>query len=148
MSEQNGDTYIVNDRNLFLDNIRKALYSGFGKEAENDEEVMFLLHELEQNNQDMTELNQTLSLEECTIISEPFFTKQKNKNTGAVRYLMSTENFDEFITALNDRLVSNLLASLVKKGLVESAYDTEQNDFIFWVTDEVQEEIEKKNEEN
>jgi hypothetical protein len=33
-------------------------------------------------------------------------------------------------------MVSNILNSLVNKGLVETAYDAEANDFIFWVSDE------------
>ena len=32
-------------------------------------------------------------------------------------------------------MVSNILNQLVQKGLVESAFDTESNDFIFWVKD-------------
>lgn len=39
------------------------------------------------------------------------------------------------ITALNDRLVSNILNSLVNKGLIETAYDDSRNDFVFWVKD-------------
>ena len=34
---------------------------------------------------------------------------------------------------LCERMVSNIIQSLVKKGLVETAFDNEKNDFIFWV---------------
>jgi hypothetical protein len=35
-------------------------------------------------------------------------------------------------------MVSNILNSLVNKGVLDSAYDDEQNDFIFWVKEEKQ----------
>jgi hypothetical protein len=35
-------------------------------------------------------------------------------------------------------MVSNIISGLVQKGLVETAFDEEANDFVFWV---------KKNEE-
>ena len=30
-------------------------------------------------------------------------------------------------------MISNMLNTLVNKGLLETAYDNESNDFIFWV---------------
>jgi len=36
---------------------------------------------------------------------------------------------------MNGRLVSNMLTSLVSKGLIESAYDEQINDFVFWIKD-------------
>jgi hypothetical protein len=32
-------------------------------------------------------------------------------------------------------MVSNILAKLVNDGLIDSAFDSEKNDFIFWVVD-------------
>ena len=33
-------------------------------------------------------------------------------------------------------MTSNLLASMVSSGILESAYDSEINDFVFWRTNE------------
>jgi hypothetical protein len=33
-------------------------------------------------------------------------------------------------------MISNILNSLVNKGVLDSAYDSDQNDFIFWVKDD------------
>jgi hypothetical protein len=33
-------------------------------------------------------------------------------------------------------MISNILNSLVNKGILDSAYDSDQNDFIFWVKEE------------
>jgi hypothetical protein len=30
-------------------------------------------------------------------------------------------------------MISNILSKLVSEGLLDSAFDTEKNDFIFWV---------------
>ena len=32
-------------------------------------------------------------------------------------------------------MVSNMISNLVKKGLLESAFDEEKNDFVFWKKD-------------
>jgi len=39
-------------------------------------------------------------------------------------------------------MVSNIINSLVKKGLIETAFDSEKNDFIFWVKDNEQDKPE------
>jgi hypothetical protein len=33
-------------------------------------------------------------------------------------------------------MVSNILTKLVSDGIIESAFDTEKNDFIFWVKEQ------------
>ena len=43
---------------------------------------------------------------------------------------------------MNSRMISNLLNGLVSKGLVESSYDSELNDFVFWIKDENKEKPE------
>ena len=49
---------------------------------------------------------------------------------------MNDKMFLAIIESLNERMVSNLLNSLVNKGLVETAYDDEDDDFIFWVKED------------
>jgi hypothetical protein len=39
----------------------------------------------------------------------------------------------KIISAIGDRMTSNILNSLVNRGLVETAYDENADDFIFWV---------------
>lgn len=36
------------------------------------------------------------------------------------------------IETFNSRMVSNMLNNLVNKGVLETAYDSESDDFIFW----------------
>ena len=67
------------------------------------------------------------------VIVRSLLKKQRHKTTKEVRYLISDSLFYDILQQLNDRLVSNTMASLVQKGLVESAYDSDIDDFVFWV---------------
>jgi hypothetical protein len=50
-----------------------------------------------------------------------------------------------FIESLNSRLVSNMLHKLSMEGFLESAFDSNLNDFVFWVKeDEENENTDKK----
>lgn len=131
--------YVVKNVETFINSIRKTVYGGFGQEIENDDELTYLMKKLEHNEEEMNELDNTLPLQECYVIAKEYIQRQKNKNTGEVRYTITEDNFESFILALNDRLVSNLLNSLVQKGLLEMAFDEEENDFIFWVPDDARE---------
>ena len=59
--------------------------------------------------------------------------------SGKTKYLMSDDVFTSIVEDFNSRLVSNLLQQLVSKGLIESSYSVEDNDFIFWLNDEHEE---------
>jgi hypothetical protein len=48
-------------------------------------------------------------------------------------YKIKEDDYDDFLVQLNRRMVSNIVKDLVSKGLVESAFDNEKNDFVFWV---------------
>ena len=52
---------------------------------------------------------------------------------------MSDDVFTSIVEDFNSRLVSNLLQQFVSKGLIESSYSVEDNDFIFWLNDEHEE---------
>ncbi|NBT08684.1 MAG: hypothetical protein EBS98_07780, partial [Chitinophagia bacterium] len=51
---------------------------------------------------------------------------------------------DTILEELNSRLVSNILNSLVNKGLIESAYDSDTNDFVFWVKNDSKDKQQEK----
>ena len=55
-------------------------------------------------------------------------------NLAEEKYVISDELFLEMLECFNSRLISNLLNSLVNAGLVESAFDSTLNDFVFWPT--------------
>ena len=47
--------------------------------------------------------------------------------------MLNDKIFTDIVSRLNDRMVSNIIVGLVQKGLVETAFDDESNDFVFWV---------------
>jgi hypothetical protein len=89
------------------------------------------------NESDRAELDLILSFDESEIIVKNYSKKQKNKKTSKIRYLISDELYIEIIEALHSRMISNILNNLVNKGLVETAFDEEKNDFVFWINDTI-----------
>lgn len=139
----NEDNYIITDLNKFVQSVRQIVYAGFGdslSEIEGDEEIDMLF---KLNPEEKQELDNILTQSECMLIIKPHLIRQKSKS-GKIRYLIDTDKFNAIIDDFNSRLVSNLLASLVNKGVVETAYDPDENDFIFWV----KEDGKKKDKEN
>lgn len=125
--------YIITDVELFVDTIRRIVYNGFAQEIPEDIDLFIKSFE----NIDENELDETLTLKECLAIvsHQKLITTQVSKTTGNKRFVVTEDNYYKMIDDFNNRLVSNLLSSLVAKGLIESAYCEEENDFIFWVKD-------------
>lgn len=136
MNSMNNDesSFVVKDFHGFVDSARSLVFNSFGKNTENDtDELSIKINESEQN-----ELDRILSFEESSVICKEFLQKQTNKKTNRVRYIVNDDIFMSIIESLNDRMTSNILNDLVRKGLVETGYDSESNDFIFWIKDDNQ----------
>jgi len=130
------DYYVITDLDDFVNATRRIIYTGFGKDnhqIEQDEFVQNLSHlsDLEEG-----ELEKVLSHHESMIIVKEHIKAQVNKNTKERRYILTDTIFETIVNELNTRLVSNFLRLLVNKGLIESSFDEEANDFVFWVKDE------------
>ena len=80
------------------------------------------------------ELDELLPFQESKLIFKECVKKQINRKTKQTRYVISESDYDKVLVELNSRMVSNIIRSLVKKGLVETAFDDDKNDFIFWVS--------------
>ena len=129
------DKFIIDNIEKFTDSARLLVFSSFGKDTiEHPDDFTELLTKTSE--QDIKELNSVLTQKESLVIVEQNAKKQVNKNTKETRYIIDEKIFENILEALNSRLVSNLLASLSKQGLIESAYDESLNDFVFWVKDE------------
>jgi hypothetical protein len=130
--------YVVKDLDNFVLTSRELVFNNFGKDQNQNIEDLIQdvgLDELE-------EFNSVLSQEESMIIAKSICRKQTNKKTKAIRYVITDDLFMQMIMLFNDRMVSNMLNGLVNKGLLETAFDTESNDFIFWAKDEHKEKPE------
>lgn len=127
--------YVVSNLDDFVTTARKLVFNAFGKEEKDvenppEDDLIFV------SSQDQKELDTVLTQEESVVIAENLLRKQLNKKTKETRYLINDSLMTEIIEALNDRMVSNILNSLVNRGVLESAYDTESNDFIFWIKEQ------------
>lgn len=125
--------FVIKNFSEFVEASRKLVFNNFGSKLDDDSSVETMLVDL--SIEDQKELDIVLSYSESATIVKSFIKKQKNKKTKESRYLVDEESYMLIITSLNDRLVSNVLNSLVNKGLVETAYDDKCNDFVFWVKD-------------
>jgi hypothetical protein len=81
-------------------------------------------------------MDQILTQQESLVIVKSLAKEQKHKITNESRYLIDEKIFSQIIEEMNGRLVSNMLSSLASKGMIESAYDEQINDFVFWIKDD------------
>lgn len=125
--------FVINDLDDFVDKARAIVYTNFGK-WDQASEVDALIDDVAENEKE--EFDKILSHDECVAITKSIVKKQKNKKSKEIRFVLNEDLFADLIKSFNDRMVSNILQSLVKKGLVESSYDSEINDFVFWINDE------------
>jgi len=125
----------IQDLDMLVDWSRKLVYCAFGaKEDQQDIEVAMMEAEsLEEDKESTEELNQVLPLNESIALIKSYLVKKKRKSNQEIVFFISDDDYHVFLEDLNRRLVSNLIGSLVNKGVLDSAFDDERNDFIFWV---------------
>jgi hypothetical protein len=140
MTSTNDEWFVIKDLEGFINSTRALIFNTFGKQQSAIESDPIVLNI---DKEDIDELNKVLSFDESFVIIKGYLKKQQNKISKNIRYIINDKIFIEMIESLNDRMVSNMLNSLVNKGLVETAYDSESDDFIFWVKDDVKKQIEK-----
>lgn len=135
------DWFVINDLDDFTDKIRNIVYNNFGLSDEGEKSnIDYMIDSVRDNDQE--ELDRVLSHCESLTIIKANIKKQKNKHTKKTRYILNDKIFADIIYSLNDRMISNIINKLVQKGIVESGFDSETNDFIFWVKED--DEIKKQ----
>jgi hypothetical protein len=129
------EKFIIDNVDRLVEDTRVLTYNMFGQTNEKKlDELSHIISELKE--EEVSELNSILSQEEAIVIANLFLKKQVNKTTLETRTIITNESYQKMIEAFNDRMVSNILHSLVNKGLLETAYDAEDNDFVFWAKDD------------
>jgi hypothetical protein len=133
----NDQWFFINDFDEFVDHSRSLVFKFFG-EVNNiaDDSMTASLAKL--SHEEIKEMDETLTHEESATIIKNHAKQQINRKTKQIRYCLTDKLLQSIIEDLNSRMVSNILNSLVNKGILDSAYDDEQNDFIFWVKEEKQ----------
>ena len=128
----NDDWYEVTDMNKVVDFIRKLVYDSFSDPVDyTDIDTIDGLLDIRLTDEEMDELNQLLSLEECLSLFKPKL-KVERRN-GKNVYFISSYIFEDVVRDINGRMISNTMRSLVEKDLIEVAFDNDKNDFVFWL---------------
>jgi len=132
MDERNW--YKIKDLDGFINHARELVFKSFGEVNEiADDDLTHTLTELAPK--DKEELNRILTYDECVVIARNHIKIKVSKKTKRESYFVNDMILSEILESFNSRMVSNILAKLVGDGLLDSAFDSEKNDFIFWVKD-------------
>ena len=131
MSES--EWFIIPNLSDFTDKARAIVYNNFGTwQKEINTEIIF--EEITENEKE--EFDKILSHQESLTIVKEKIKKEKNKKTKKYRYLLNDKIFADIVHQLNERMTSNIVNGLVQKGLIETAFDSESNEFIFWIKED------------
>lgn len=112
---------------------RKVIYYNFDEQNNSlgDKEFLEKIDKIEHTNN--KELDKVLPIDETKAILSDLTFKKRNKKDKKVYTFIKESDYEEALLQMNERMVSNIVKNLVSRGLVESAFDSEKNDFVFWV---------------
>ena len=130
--------YYINDFDDFVENARRLVFKFFGEASEADKKEQETLGAglLALSKEELEEIDMTLTYSESALIIKQRAKKQINKKNKQERYLINDKILNEIIEELNSRMISNILNNLVNRGILESAYDADVNDFVFWLKED------------
>jgi hypothetical protein len=139
---KNTEWFIVEDLDKLVESTRILVFDNFSTTSEKtSDELSMLMSDLSED--EVSELNEVLTQQECLVIAKSLVKIQKSKTSDKVRYLINDKKFMEMIESFNSRMVSNILHTLVKKDIIDSSYDPDLNDFVFWIKDNDEQENQK-----
>ena len=126
--------YTITNLDEFADGMRKIVFGAFGKSSDIiDETPAMVLAQL--SKEEKEELETVLTHDEAIVIIKSLVKTQISKKTNKQRYIIDENIFNDIVEAINSRIVSNILRNLVQKGVVESAFDSDVGDFVFWISE-------------
>lgn len=137
--EAGGWMEIVNLDKL-VDFSRKVIFYNFDEENNDLSDKDFLKKIDTIENVDSKEMDRILSHDETKMILSNLMFKKRNKKTKKIHYFIKEEDYDQVLLQLNQRMVSNIVQGLVSKGVLETAFDDEKDEFVFWVRREYEQE--------
>lgn len=133
--------FSINDFDDFVDSARKLVFHCFDQANQNTDDG-FIDAISNMNDEDLLELDTLLSHDESSIIVTNLAKKRKNKKNNESKYFINDKILMDIIEALNARMISNILNKLSNEGIIETAYDSSINDFVFWIKDNEKEKPE------
>jgi hypothetical protein len=124
--------YEITDIDEFIKSLRSIILENFYEEEDKikmESEFDFLMKSKRKK------IEEKLTVQEAEAIIRPMLKTFVN-NIGEVEYTISHKGFKKMLDELNKRVISNILMELAAEGLIETGFDDEKNDFIFWVSNE------------
>ncbi|NBU33514.1 hypothetical protein EB118_10350 [bacterium] len=139
---KNSEWYLIKDLREFIDHARKLVFKFFGEMNQSSPDSFTSMLSL--TGPEKTEMDNTLTFNECEIIVKNFIKTKVNRRTKLLEHYINDKILTKILEAFNSRMISNILNKLVNDGLLETAFDEKTNDFIFWVKEN---DIKKQNPE-
>jgi hypothetical protein len=122
--------YEITNVDEFVESIRSIILENF---YENDAKLPKEISKFDELMKTKREkIEEKLTIQEAKNIIKPIL-KTVINSVGQEEYTVSHRNFKRMLDQLNRRIISNILMELVSEGLIETGFDEEKNDFIFWV---------------
>ena len=129
--------FFINDFEEFVNSARSLVFKAFGEtEAVSDDELSEILSQSSLDIEDQKELDRALSFSECSVIVKSRAKARYDKKTKTTQYAINNRILYQILEDFNSRMISNILQKLVSDNVLESAFDIEKNDFVFWVKNE------------
>lgn len=128
------EEYIIDDIEALTNGVRAIVFNNFGN-WDNDEKMEDIESSVDIDPEDKEEIDRMLPYQESLQIVMSHLLKQRNKITKEIRYVMSEKDYLNMCEEVNTRMLSNILLEMTNKGIIESAFDSEENDFVFWISD-------------
>jgi len=127
--------YQIKDLTGFINHARELVFKSFGQINEDaNDDITYTLSVLAPKDQE--ELDKILTYDECFIMAKNHMKIKISKKTKTENYYVNDMILSKILESFNNRMVSNILSKLVNDGLLDSAFDSEKNDFVFWVKDD------------
>ena len=117
-----------------IDFSRKLIYYNFDEDTADMSDENFLRKIEKMSDRVEPELEQLLPFIEI----KSMFMEQVVERYGVP--CMSEDSYDQLLVDINQRMISNIVLGLVKKGVLDTAFDSDKNDFVFWVKNQDEEE--------
>lgn len=123
----------VIDVDSLVDFTRKLIFHNFDDKNNSLDGEEFIEKITSIKNEDRSEMDTILPFNETKLILQEFLIKRRNKRTNEIGFFIKESTYQEILNQFHERMISNIVSGLVSKGLLETAFDEEKNDFVFWV---------------
>lgn len=137
--------YRINDLKIFIKHTRFMVFETFGDSNDRAGDDFTELMS-KQKLKDKKEMERLLPAKETVQIVTAGIKKRLSKD-GEIEFTVTNKAFKKILEELNARMVSNILAKLSSEGLIETAFDSEKNDFVFWVSEKGNSHVEEESPE-